>query len=435
MSNTSRVVLLTLLLLASVFAGVCFSTSNTAAQNQDSSPLPLYFGVDVAIGDIEQTKQLIDNISSYTNFFIVGCSYDYDTDRLTDISDYVYSKGLNFIVYTDDPHYPTQQWFNYANQTYGDKFMGVYFYDEAGGKQIDQAKYPAVLQADNYRDAAEQYVRMMSWWLGNDTYIPGLNFVNKNDLPLFNSDYPFFTSDYALYWWDYQSGYDTVFAEFGERGGNWTYSRQLNVALCRGAATLHDKDWGVMITWSYVEPPYMESGAKLYDDMVLAYQNGAKYILVFDTNEGWTENVLMQEHLDAMQQFWTYAQNNPRPQNAASQRTAVVLPEDYAYSFRGPSDRVWGLWPPDELTVNISTHVLDMLETYGGSLDLIYPSPNQDDVGYREVIPWNGTANPPNISSYDNAPFVAAVVSGVAALVVVAVVAAVRFSRKSLSPR
>ena len=169
-----------------------------------------------------------------------------------------------------------------------------------------------------------------------------------------------------------------------------------------------------MITWSYIDPPYMESGAKLYDDMVLAYQNGAKYILVFDTNEGWTENVLTQEHLDAMQRFWIYAQNHPRPQNTTYVRTAAVLPEDYAYSFRGPSDRVWGLWQPDELTVNISASVLDLLEIYGGSLDLIYPSPNQDNVGYRNVIAWNNTVDPPSISSYDNEPFVAIVALGIA---------------------
>ncbi len=433
MNHTPSVVLLILLLLVSVFAGACFSVSKATAQAGDT--LPLFFGVDVAIGDLEQTKQLIDNISAYTNFFIIGCSYDYNTTTLSIISDYVYAKGLNFLVFTDDPHYPTQEWFNYASQTYGENFMGIYFYDEAGGKQIDQAKYPAVLSAENYSDAADKYVRMMSWWLGNDTYIPSLGFVNKSSLPLFNNDYPFYTSDYALYWWDYQAGYDTVFAEFGERGGNWTYSRQLNVALCRGAATVHNTDWGVMITWSTVEPPYMESGAKLYDDMVLAYQNGAKYIIVFDTNEGWTENVLMQEHLDAMKQFWEYAQNNPRPQNTTNLRTAAVLPEDYAYSFRGPTDRVWGLWQADDLTVDLSSNVLKLLEVYGGSLDLIYPSANQNNLGYGQVISWNASseqiANPISIS-YDGAIYLWVIgISALAILAVAVLVVAFRNSRNS----
>ena len=70
------------------------------------------------------------------------------------------------------------------------------------------------------------------------------------------------------------------------------YSRQLNIDLCRGAATVQNKDWGVMITWTYTQPPYMESRTQLYNDMVLAYENGAKYIIIFDSNENYTQNVL-----------------------------------------------------------------------------------------------------------------------------------------------
>ena len=52
------------------------------------------------------------------------------------------------------------------------------------------------------------------------------------------TQYPLFASDYAFYWYDYQVGYDTIFAEFGSN-----YSQQLNVALCRGAATVQNKTW------------------------------------------------------------------------------------------------------------------------------------------------------------------------------------------------
>ena len=114
-----------------------------------------------------------------------------------------------------------------------------------------------------------------------------------------------FTADYGLYWFDYKAGYDTVFAELG-----WNYSRQINIALCRGAATVQNKDWGVMIAWTYTTPPYIESGDQLYKDMVLAYDNGAKYIVVFD-GDGGSQGILQQEHLDAMQRFWNYAQKQP----------------------------------------------------------------------------------------------------------------------------
>jgi hypothetical protein len=420
MKSKQTILLLVPLLLTTLFLSANPNVTEVSAQ----TPLPLYFGVDVAFGDIDLTKQLIANVSAFTNFFVIGCSQNYNVTRLSQISDYVYAKGLTFLVFTDDPHYPSRQWLQMANSTYGSQFMGIYFYDEAGGRQVDQAKYPTVLSAANYSDASDKYVQLMSWWLGyNNTRFLSRGLLNAGD-------YKFFTSDYALFWWDYQSGYDTVFAEFGERGGNWTYSRQMNVALCRGAATVFNKDWGVMITWSYIEPPYMESGPKLYNDMVLAYQNGAKYIVVFDSSENFTDNVLQQEHFDAMQQFWTYAQNNPRTESSLSLQTAAVLPQDYAYGFRGPHDKIWGLWQADDLAVNVSTSVINLLETYGGSLDLVYPSDRLTSVGYREVIPWNSTVDPPTDSPYDNTSIVATVGVGAAVLFVVAVIATLKFSKK-----
>lgn len=407
-------VLLILLLASPLFLSCILNPQPAAAQTS----LPLYFGVDVAYGDIAETKQLIDNVSSYTNFFIVGCSGDYNLTRLTEITQYVYNKGLNFLVFTDDPRYPSKQWLQTANTAYGSKFMGIYFYDEAGGRQLDQAKYPTVTSAENYSDAADKYVRIMNWWLRNSTHAITKSFPNA-------TNYPLFTSDYALYWWDYQSGYDTVFAEFGDRSGNLGFSRQLNVAFCRGAATVYNKDWGVMITWSYNEPPYMENGTKLYNDMVLAYANGAKYIIIFDSNENYTDNVLQQEHLDAMKEFWEYAQNNPRTVSPASERTAAILPEDYAYGFRGPDDKIWGLWQADELTVNISTSVMNLMQTYGGSLDIIYPSPNQESVGYKNLIYWNGTTDPqvnPVLPYYGNTLYLWAIGASIVVIVVAAVV-------------
>ena len=126
-----------------------------------------------------------------------------------------------------------------------------------------------VKQAANYTDAANQYENL----LNSDT----LSSITRN----YNSstNVPLFSSDYALYWFDYEGGYNTIFAEFG-----WNYSRQLNVALCRGAAESQDKTWGVMITYTYTNPPYIESAPDLYNDMLYAYNNGAKYIVVFDSN-------------------------------------------------------------------------------------------------------------------------------------------------------
>ena len=87
-----------------------------------------------------------------------------------------------------------------------------------------------------------------------------------------------FTSDYGLYWFDYKAGYDAILAEVGGNNG----SRQLQISLCRGAATAQGKDWGIMVTTETDNGQVMESGPELYDDLVLGYNSGAKYAIVFD---------------------------------------------------------------------------------------------------------------------------------------------------------
>ena len=369
-------ILLVLLLVLPVFLNLSLPTKAATTQTSPS----LYVGVDVAYEDLAATEKLIDQISSYSNLFVIGCLGDMNETRLTIISQYVFDKNMSFIVYTDVPTYPSQQWFDYARTQWGSSFLGIYFYDEPGGKQLDQSKLPAVTSANNYSDAASMYTNYINWYLRSGRMAITNNFA-------YPTEYQLFTSDYALYWYDYKAGYDTVFAEFG-----WNYSRQLNVALCRGAATAQNKDWGVMIAWTYTNPPYIESGPELYNDMVLAYDNGAKYIVVFDTNENYTESILGQEHFDAMQQFWQYVQNNPRNISTTSDRIAYVLPEDYAYGFRGPLDKVWGLWEADMFSVNISMSVYSLLDVCGTTLDIIYP-PSQpiDTFGYYQVIYWNDT--------------------------------------------
>ncbi len=341
----------------------------------------VYFGVDVAYGDVDATLQLIDNVSAFTNFFVVGCSGDYNETRLTTITQHLYGKGLTFIVFSDDPRYPSKDWFQTATDAYGSSFLGVYFYDEPGGRQLDQAKYPTVPSATDYTDAAHKYVGITSWWLRNGSWAITNNFA-------YPTQYKLFTSDYGLYWYDYLGGYDTVLAEFG-----WNYSRQLNVALCRGAATALGKDWGVIMCWTYMQPPYLESGPELYDDLLLAYQNGAKYIVVFDSNEDYTADILQPEHFQALQQFWQYVQDNPRSANAASDRAAYVLPEHYAYGFRGPGDKIWGLWGPDAVTSDVCMNVSVLMLQHDRNLDIIYPDGPQsiETIGYQNVYYWNDT--------------------------------------------
>ena len=366
------------LLLILVLTLPLFITFSSPAKAATSSPPGLYVGVDVAYGSVPATEQLIDNISSYTNIFVLGCVGNYNLTRLTVLCQYLYDKDMSFIVFSNDDRYPSKQWLQNAPAQWGDKFVGIYYLDEEGGRQLDQQDYPPVTNAANYSDAAAQFDSVISYWLRGPHSI-----TQSFDYP---TQYPLFESDYGLYWNDYQAGYDTVFAEFGAN-----YSRQVNVALCRGAAEAYGKDWGVMITWTYRQPPYIESGANLYNDMVLAYQNGAKYILIFDSNQDYSQNILQQDQLNAMQEFWQYAQDNPRTIIPVSSRTAYVLPEDWGYGFRGPDDTIWGLWRPDAVTSEICMNTSTLLQTYGMNLDIVYPDGPQSiqSEGYQNVFTWN----------------------------------------------
>jgi hypothetical protein len=371
MKVKSVTVLLILAVVLPIFLNMSLPAKADIAQTLPS----LFVGVDVAYESVTATEQLIDKISSYSNTFVIGCNGNNNETRLTTLSKYAYDKGMSFIVYSDSRRYPSQQWLADANSRWGDKFLGIYWFDEEGGKQLDQQNYPPVTAADNYSDAATKYVSVINAWVrGNHSITQRFAYPTQ---------YKLFTSDYAFYWYDYQAGYDTVFAQFG-----WNYSRQVNIAQCRGAATAFNKDWGAIITWTYRQPPYIESGPELYKDMVLAYQNGAKYILIFDSNKDYSQSILQQEHLDAMKQFWQFVQDNPRTIAPSSARTAYVLPKDYAYGFRGPTDRIWGLWGPDELTNAICQNVSNLLLTYGTNLDIIYPDTPQaiNSIGYQNIF-------------------------------------------------
>jgi hypothetical protein len=413
------VLLIPLLVLPLLLNG----TQSTQAVTMQASP-SWYFGVDVAFASVATTEQLIDNVSSYTNFFVIGCTGNYNLTRLTIISQYVYNKGLTFIVYSDDPRYPSSQWLQEAKDNWGSSFLGIYYLDEEGGKQLDQAKYPIVTTATNYSEAAESYVNIMNQLLRNGSFSIAQRFA-------YPTEYQLFTSDYGLYWYDYEAGYNAVFDEFGLHTGWANDSQLLNLALCRGAATVFNRSWGVMITWAYNQPPYMENGSELYKDMMLAYKNGAKYIIVFDSNANFTQNVLTQGQLDSMKQFWEYVQANLRAIIPVSDRTAYVLPEDYGYGFRGPDDKIWGLWNTDSLTIDIGMSVYTLLQMEGNNLDIVYPSQALESAGYHSTIYWNDTAliptpspSPSHVTSllyYANSIYLYVTVASIIVIVVVAI--------------
>lgn len=365
------VFLVAIILLALVITGVFL--------NLRSNETEVFIGVMVGFGRTDEIVSFVDEVEEYVNLIIISeLNITTNATALYEIFDYLYARGLYFIPFmslnnvVDDPNL-----FQVAGERWGEHFLGVYTFDEPGGKQIDVADHRPINEAQNYDDAASKYIQAVCE--------EGLLLVANN----FNLTDPFtiFTSDYALYWFDYMACYNVVFSQFG-----WNNSRQLNVALCRGAATGHNSEWGAIVTWTYKQPPYLGSANELYRDMVLAYDNGAKYIIVFNFPTNVTEyGVLTQDHLEAIQKFWNYHIVNSQPEKYLAE-VAYVLPENYGYGFRAYNDIIWGLWGPDEFSLKIWNDVNHLLEFYGSKLDIIYETAESSiKKQYKLLIFWNGT--------------------------------------------
>jgi hypothetical protein len=315
-------------------------TTAVVLQLKQTAP-DVFVGFMVGFATVDEIMAFVDKVESYVNLIIISeLNITTNATELYRIFDYLSGKDIYFIPfmtlfdYIDDPNF-----FKVVEERYSQHFLGVYTFDEPGGKQIDLTPYRPVTEAQRYTDAAQKFVEIIAE--------QGLTmFANKfNDVNRFT----IYTSDYALYWFDYSSCYSRVLSEFG-----WNQSSQLNVALCRGAATAYNESWGAIVTWTYRHPPYLETPQEMYEDMVLAYNNGAQYIVVFNFPANVTEyGVLTEDHLERMQTFWKYHNVNPQPQDVAE--VAYVLPKDYGYGFRGPEDKIWGLWGPDEISSRVLT--------------------------------------------------------------------------------
>lgn len=339
-----------------------------------------YLGVEVAYANMTSpdVKLMVDRVKNYTNLIVIGSpELTINQTELNETCDYIRDAGLNFIVlFTNNETYTTYNIFDWivdAKDRYGEKFLGIYRYDEPGGHQIDTGPEILVTNATDYSDAAQKYTDYLGIIIG--FYLDYANEV--------------FTSDYALHWFDYKSKYSAVFTEFASNN-----SREIAIAECRGAADHFERDWGTIITWKYDGLPYIESGEELYNDMIQAYTHGANYIIVFDHPKLDTYGILKDEHFDALKKFWDYYHGNPRDFNSRKANVAYILPPDYGFGLRRADDKIWGLWEPDELSGKAWSDVNKLVQTYGFGLDIIYDEPGIVDAArnrYERLIFWNET--------------------------------------------
>jgi len=372
------IILIIILLLSTAY--LISTTINNNGNGQDSYPEDLYVGV-TADGNVTVTKRLIDKVKDFTNLIIIlNPEVIKNKTSLNEVCNYAKQADLSFFIHMSHPsywnfNYDPFKWLSQAKDEYGKHFQGIYLYDEPGGNQIDLGpfrEFDFTTMPHDYRDAANTFVYYL--------YVQMRDFIKNEQLA---------TSDYGLFWFDYEAGYDIIFCEFGANR-----IKEINIALCRGAAELHNKTWGVMITWTYNEPPHIESPNELYNDMVQAYQAGANYITVFNYPQIGPYGLLTEEHFSAIKQFNNYVTNNTRNKTSNTQKIAYVLPENYGWGLRNPTDKIWGVWEVDDKSPIIWNGINDLIEQHGYDFDIVYNSywtrlfANQH---YDTLIWWNGT--------------------------------------------
>lgn len=383
-------ILITILLVIAVSLPIAFWHYSFTETTEDD----VFFGVSFGGKTASEAKLLIDRVKGYTNFFLVN-SWDLSSNEtaLDEVCNYTAEAGLNFIVFFDyislTPGLPLTSWHGdwviTAKEKWPEKFLGIYIYDEPGGRQIDTGLFDNFSLSERagmfenvtnyeFEEAAEVFL----------TELPrGLSFHY-----LQNSNISKYTSDYALYWFDYLAGYDTVFVELG-----WNHSRPQHIGLCRGAARAQEKEWGAIITWTSYDPPYLARESEILEDLIIAYETGAKYIIVFnyptypETNP---YGVLSPKHFAAMERFWNRI--HAFPENMLGKvkgEVAFVLPKDYGWGMRWLDDSIWGLWPADSSSPVIWEKMTKLIERYGLRLDILYDDPRFSFDEYSEVYYWD----------------------------------------------
>jgi len=375
------VTILIVVLLSSMFA-VAYSYFFGKEATLETLPEGFFLGV-TSGGNSTEIKTLIDKVKGYTNLIaFTNLEVTKNKTQLEEVSDYAFAAGLNFLVYMVYPSpranftYNPIEWTSEAKSKYGDRFLGYYLWDEPGGNQLDQGNFrqfsPNYDMPCDYRDAANTYVYYL--------YLQMREFVKTAKL---------FTSEYAVYWYDYEAGYDVVLCQFG-----WNHSRPINIALCRGAAEMHNKTWGAIVTWTYDQPPYIDSAPSLYQDMITAYNAGAKYVLVFNYPQIGQFGMLSEDHFEAIKNFKNYVLENPQNKSSNTDRIACLLPDNYGFGFRKPQDTIWGVFNADENSQYIWDKVNYLVRIYGDCFDIVYNSPWTRLFGkyhYDKLIAWNAT--------------------------------------------
>lgn len=360
----------------------------------------VYVGVAFGGNTSAEAKLLINRVKDYTNLFVLQSGpISKNETAINEICDYAIASGLRIIVYFGwfDTEHPWQiPWLDYAKQQWGDRFLGVYYDDEPGGKQIDynwphffdQIKQMNLPLYQTHKTEIDEYLdRNQQMRNYNDAAKVFVNRIETDQglIELKTRSITAFTSDYALYWFDYLGGYDVVLSQFG-----WNHTINQEIALIRGAAKMQNKSWGAIVTWKYKQPPYLDIGESIYKQMHMAYKSGAKYVIIFNYPQINEYGIMTDDHFEALERFWNDITTNPKTTHGSVKaQNVLILPENYGWGMRDPEDKIW-YWQHDQDSVKIWELSRNLLMRYNLTIDIIYQAPQEPVISkYTHVYNWN----------------------------------------------
>ena len=93
--------------------------------------------------------------------------------------------------------------------------------------------------------------------------------------------------------------------------------------------------------------------------------------------------------------FGTTLHSNPASFGSNKAEVAYIVPKDYGFGFRSPTDTIWGLKPSDALSSKIFYDTNNILPSkYGSHFDILYDEPEVIAPllkNYNAVYYWNQT--------------------------------------------
>lgn len=428
MFKKQKTIVTIILIIIITSSTVLFVQSNT--KNKEAS---VFVGVSYCGDSVSEAKQLINKVKSYSNLFILhSVNLQRDFKSIDEIGDYAIASGMHFIPYFGTYIEATLSvWLDSAKQRWGDQLLGVYYSDELAGKILDdyyeftnpdtgdtimKTRYGDIVvektngvtihyELDGNINLYEPTNNGEGWYTtyypngtitfkqsgvkASTTYQQLLNarpFKNDEEIVQYfltrkQDGFTFlkntttvFSSDYAAYWYDYKAGYDVVLAQLG-----WNNSLNQQISLCRGAAAMQEKEWGVIVTWRYTTPPYLDSGEEIYKQLKTSYECGAKYFMLFNFYEENSSNqygTFKTEHFNALKRFWRdVVQNDNIIHGEVKADSVLILPKNFGGGLRWREDTIWGVFKHNETSGKIWDLTQLALNTYGYTLDIVYDDP------------------------------------------------------------